>query len=82
MEKVTTIFKGDNREITINFSHNQETGNLDYNVVVEPPFVSDEEIKNGSLEVFLANTFLGALMTPSEMNNYAEDTNTDNSSGE
>ena len=66
MEKVTVNFKGENREITINFDLNTDTGDLNYNVAVEPPFKSEEDLNNGGLEVFLANTFLGSLQTPAE----------------
>lgn len=92
MEKVTTIFKGENREITINFELNEETGNLGYNVAVEPPFENEDAINGGGLVVYLANMFLGSLQTPAEFTeDYespttevidAEDTVTDNNSRE
>lgn len=82
MEKVTTTFKGDNREIVVNFELNKETGDLNYNVTVTPPFESEEDLNAGGLEVFLANTFLGALAVPAEFSEDAETTNTENDSRE
>lgn len=69
MEKVTTTFKGENREITVNFELNKETGDLNYQVQVTPPFVDETDLQNGGLEVYLANMFLGSLQVPAEFNN-------------
>lgn len=66
MEKVTTTFKSENREIVVNFELNEETGNLDYNVTVDPPFATEEDLNAGGLIVYLANMFLGSLQTPAE----------------
>ena len=68
MEKVTTTFKGENREITVNFELNKETGDLNYQVQVTPPFVNESDLQNGGLEVYLANMFLGSLQVPAELN--------------
>ena len=69
MEKVTVIFKGENREIATNFELNAETGDLNYQVQVTPPFEDENAIANGGLEVYLANIFLGSLQMPAELNN-------------
>ena len=66
MEKVTVTFKGENREIDVNFELNQETADLNYQVAVNPPFESENDINNGGLVVYLANMFLGSLQTPAE----------------
>ena len=68
MEKVTVIFKGENREIATNFELNTETGDLNYQVQVTPPFEDENAIANGGLEVYLANMFLGSLQMPAELN--------------
>lgn len=68
MEKVTVTFKGENREITTNFELNTETGDLNYQVQVTPPFEDENAIANGGLEVYLANMFLGSLQMPAELN--------------
>lgn len=68
MEKVTATFKGENREIIVNFELNHETGDLNYQVQVTPPFEDENSINNGGLEVYLANMFLGALQMPAELN--------------
>ena len=73
MEKVTVIFKGENREIVTNFELNTETGDLNYQVQVTPPFEDENAIANGGLEIYLANIFLGSLQMPAELNN-GEDT--------
>ena len=78
MEKVTTTFKSENREITVNFELNEETGSLDYAVTVDPPFESESDLNNGGLVTYLANMFLGSLQTPAEFvadaeNHIAED---------
>lgn len=65
METTIVTFKSDNRTITVNFELDND-GNLDYNTSVEPPFNSEEEINNGGLDVYLANTFLNALLPSSE----------------
>lgn len=66
MEKTTVTFKGENREIAINFELNEETGDLNYNVTVDPPFENEDAINGGGLVVYLANMFLGSLQTPAE----------------
>lgn len=66
MEKVTVTFKGENREIVANFELNQDTGNLDYQVMIDPPFETEDDINNGGLTVYLANMFLASLQTPAE----------------
>ena len=68
MEKVTVTFKGENREIVVNFELNNETGDLNYQVQVTPPFEDENAIANGGLDVYLANMFLGALQMPAELN--------------
>ena len=68
MEKVTTTFKGENREITVNFELNKETGDLNYQVQVTPPFADEADLQNGGLEVYLANMFLSSLQVPAELN--------------
>lgn len=82
MEKVTTTFKSDDREIIVNFELNNETGDLNYNVTVEPPFKDENDLNNGGLCTFLANTFLGALTVPSEFTEDAENTNIESDSRE
>ena len=72
MEKVTVTFKGENREIGVNFELNTETGDLNYQVQVTPPFEDENAIANGGLDVYLANMFLGTLQMPSELNYDAE----------
>lgn len=78
MEKVTVTFKGENREIDVNFELNQETADLNYQVTVDPPFESEDDINNGGLVVYLANIFLGSLQTPAEFisDENVEDTRT------
>lgn len=72
MEKVTTTFKSENREIVVNFELNEETENLNYNVTVDPPFETEDDLNNGGLVVYLANMFLGSLQTPTEFITDAE----------
>lgn len=81
MNKATVTFKGENREIAMTFELNAENGNLDYNVAVEPPFVSEEEINN-DLSTYLANIFLQSLSTPAEFVEDAENPTTDGDSRE
>lgn len=78
MEKVTVTFKGENREIGVNFELNQETADLNYQVTVDPSFESEDDINNGGLVVYLANMFLGSLQTPAEFvsDENVEDTRT------
>lgn len=78
MEKVTVTFKGENREIGVNFELNQETADLNYQVTVDPPFETEDDINNGGLVVYLANIFLGSLQTPAEFvsDENVEDTRT------
>ena len=78
MEKVTVTFKGENREINANFELNAETGDLNYQVTVDPPFETEDDINNGGLTVYLANIFLGSLQTPAEFvpDENVEDTRT------
>ena len=78
MEKVTVTFKGENREINANFELNAETGDLNYQVTVDPPFETEDDINNGGLTVYLANMFLGSLQTPAEFvtDENVEDTRT------
>lgn len=78
MEKVTVTFKGENREINANFELNAETGDLNYQVTVDPSFESEDDINNGGLVVYLANMFLGSLQTPAEFvsDENVEDTRT------
>lgn len=82
MNKATVTFKGENREITMTFELNTENGNLDYNVAVEPPFASEEEITNDGLSTYLANVFLHSLSTPAEFVEDAENPTTDSDSRE
>ena len=62
MQTVVT-FKGDKREIVIDFNLDEETGELNYNVNVNPPINLDDSF---NLETHLADTFLGALIGPQE----------------
>ena len=73
MEKTTVTFKGENREIVINFELTEETGDLNYQVQVTPPFEDEDAINNGGLTIYLANMFLGSLQTPAE---FVDDENT------
>ena len=82
MNKAVVTFKGANREITINFEHNVENGNLDYNVAVEPPFTSEDEINNDGIATYLANIFLQSLTVPAEFVEDAENTTVDSDSRE
>ena len=66
MEKTTVTFKGENREIIVNFELAEETGDLNYQVQVTPPFEDKDAINNGGLTIYLANMFLGSLQTPTE----------------
>ena len=75
MEKTTVTFKGENREIMINFELAEETGDLNYQVQVTPPFEDEDAINNGGLTIYLANMFLGSLQTPAEFTD-EEDTRT------
>lgn len=75
MEKTTVTFKGENREITVNFELTEETGDLNYQVQVTPPFENEDAINNGGLTVYLANMFLASLQTPTE---FVEDKDTTN----
>lgn len=88
MEKTTVTFKGENREIVVNFELTEETGDLNYQVQVTPPFEDEDAINNGGLTIYLANMFLGSLQTPAEfvddenVTPDAEDINTENDSRE
>lgn len=88
MEKTTVTFKGENREIVVNFELTEETGDLNYQVQVTPPFEDEDAINNGGLTVYLANMFLGSLQTPAEFVDDenttpdAEDTDTESNSRE
>lgn len=88
MEKTTVTFKGENREIVVNFELTEETGDLNYQVQVTPPFEDEDAINNGGLTIYLANMFLGSLQTPAEFvddentTQDAEDTNTESDSRE
>lgn len=62
MQTVVT-FKGDKREIVIDFNLDEETGELNYNVNVNPPIKPDDSF---NLETHLADAFLGALIGPQE----------------
>lgn len=62
MQTVVT-FKGDKREIVIDFNLDEETGELNYNVNVNPPINPGDSF---NLETHLADTFLGALIGPQE----------------
>lgn len=62
MQTVVT-FKGDKREIVIDFNLDEETGELNYNVNVNPPINPDDSF---NLETHLADAFLGALIGPQE----------------
>lgn len=73
MEKTTVTFKGENREIVVNFELTEETGDLNYQVQVTPPFEDEDAINNGGLTIYLANMFLGSLQTPAE---FVDDENT------
>ena len=74
MQTVVT-FKGDKREIVIDFNLDEETGELNYNVNVNPPINPDDSF---NLETHLADTFLGALIGPQE----SEDMETEESEEE
>ena len=88
MEKTTVTFKGENREIVVNFELTEETGDLNYQVHVTPPFEDEDAINNGGLTIYLANMFLGSLQTPAEfvddenVTPDAEDINTESNSRE
>lgn len=88
MEKTTVTFKGENREIVVNFELTEETGDLNYQVQVTPPFEDEDAINNGGLTIYLANMFLGSLQTPAEfvddenVTPDAEDINTESNSRE
>lgn len=71
MQTVVT-FKGNSREIIINFKVDEETGELMYNINVDPPLMENGEF---NLETHLADIFMGALLDPTVSN--AEDTNTE-----
>ena len=58
MQTVVT-FKGDKREIVIDFNLDEETGELNYNVNVNPPINPGDSF---NLETHLADTFLGARL--------------------
>lgn len=62
MQTVVT-FKGDKREIVIDFILDEETGELKYNVDINPPINSDDPF---NLETHLADTLLGALIGSQE----------------
>lgn len=62
MQTVVT-FKGDKREIIIDFNLDKETGELNYNVNVNPPINPNDSF---NLETHLADMFLGALIGPQE----------------
>lgn len=62
MQTVVT-FKGDKREIVIDFNLDEETGELNYNVNINPPINPDDSF---NLETHLADTFLGALINSQE----------------
>jgi hypothetical protein len=62
MQTVVT-FKGDKREIVIDFNLDEETGELNYNVNVNPPINPGDSF---NLETHLADTFLGALIGSQE----------------
>lgn len=61
MNKAKVTFSNDVRNITIDFTHNLETGNLDYNVTVDPELKEGEPL---DLATLLADKFLGSLVTP------------------
>lgn len=88
MEKTIVTFKGENREIVVNFELTEETGDLNYQVQVTPPFEDEDAINNGGLTIYLANMFLGSLQTPAEfvddenVTPDAEDINTESNSRE
>ena len=88
MEKTIVTFKGENREIVVNFELTEETGDLNYQVQVTPPFEDEDAINNGGLTIYLANMFLGSLQTPAEfvddenITPDAEDINTESNSRE
>lgn len=58
MQKVTVVFKGDVREITMNFSL-MEDGTLDYGVNVKPELTPEDDAVE--LETKLSYIFLKAL---------------------
>lgn len=58
MQKATVVFKGDVREITMNFSLTEE-GTLDYNVVVKPELTPEDDATE--LETKLSYIFLKTL---------------------
>lgn len=72
MEKTKVTFANDSRTITIDFEYNKENGNLDYNTVIEPPFDNPDDVNDGSLLVYLANTFMQSLVPSQEFNESAE----------
>lgn len=72
MEKTKVTFANDSRTITIDFEYNKENENLDYNTVIEPPFDNPDDVNDGSLLVYLANTFMQSLVPSQEFNESAE----------
>lgn len=72
MEKTKVTFANDSRTITIDFEYSKENGNLDYNTVIEPPFDNPDDVNDGSLLVYLANTFMQSLVPSQEFNESAE----------
>ena len=74
MQTVVT-FKGDKREIVIDFNLDEETGELNYNVNVDPPINPNDSF---NLETHLADTFLGTLIGSQE----SEDMETEESKEE
>ena len=72
MEKTKVTFVNDSRTITIDFEYNKENGNLDYNTVIEPPFDNPDDVNDGSLLVYLANTFMQSLVPSQEFNESVE----------
>lgn len=72
MEKTKVTFANDSRTITIDFEYNKENGNLDYNTIIEPPFDNPDDVNDGSLLVYLANTFMQSLVPSQEFNESAE----------
>lgn len=59
MNKTIVTFKDDNRIITMNFVHNLETGELDYNVTMEPQLEEGESL---DLVTILADKFISSLL--------------------
>lgn len=63
MQTATVTFKGEKREINMNFNLNEE-GTLDYNVIVVPELTPEDDAME--LETRLSYIFLKTLEGPGE----------------